>query len=473
MRAGIALLVWMAACAHAKYRCPDRGGPAWIEARSAHFVVQTNLPSEAAISKIGALERLRAGMALLWRTPPEPGAPLDLFLPRNAEESAEFGESPVRIRITRFGELVLVASGEADVVSDPLIKTLMAGTLDGIWRVERVPWLAVGFELYLEGARIDGSDALLGEPSLLALRALREHRGPSPVGWIVDANRPGQIPDPGTSWLLVHYLIDARRAQFVDLLRRLGRGEEEKDALAASFGQFDAGALDDALERYWKEGRIGTARLALPPIDERVQTRALTEAELHGFRADLLMSPDRDDEREEALRHDPTEPRAIAAMSDAERALEAARASALSHPRDWRPWYLLWRYASGLKGDDLDDFLVRKSAPRSAEAEAAISRAASLTANAPMPHLILADLALARSDAALALGEAEIAVRVAPRRALYLDTYAAALAGSGRCSAARAVQQRAVERVESEAALTIRRAIREHFDDYQQRCPGK
>jgi hypothetical protein len=34
------------------------------------------------------------------------------------------------------------------------------------------------------------------------------------------------------------------------------------------------------------------------------------------------------------------------------------------------------------------------------------------------------------------------------------------------------VQQRAVERVESEPALTIRRAIREHFDDYQQRCPG-
>ena len=293
------------------------------------------------------------------------------------------------------------------------------------------------------------------------------------MGWIVDEKRPGQIPDPGTSWLLVHYLIDARRAEFVDLLRRLGRGEEERDAVAASFGQLDADALDDALERYWKEGRIGTARLALPPIDERVQTRALTEAELHGFRADLLRySSETDDEREDALRHDPTEPRAIATMSDAERALEAARASSLSHPRDWRPWYLLWRFASGLKGDDLDDFLVRKSAPRNTEAEQAISRAASLTAN-PMPHLILADLALARSDAALALPEAEIAVRMAPRRALYLDTYAAALAASGRCSAARAVQQRAVERVESEPALTIRRAIREHFDDYQQRCPGK
>jgi hypothetical protein len=67
----------------------------------------------------------------------------------------------------------------------------------------------------------------------------------------------------------------------------------------------------------------------------------------------------------------------------------------------------------------------------------------------------------------------EIAIHSAPTWPLYLDTYAAALAASGRCPEARAAQARAVERVDLEGRLALRRAIRDQLDEYEHRCPGR
>ena len=71
------------------------------------------------------------------------------------------------------------------------------------------------------------------------------------------------------------------------------------------------------------------------------------------------------------------------------------------------------------------------------------------------------------------LREAQIVIRTSPRRPLYLDTYAAALLASGRCPEARAAQARAVEQVDVEDDLAFRRAIRDHLDEYERRCPGR
>ena len=57
---------------------------------------------------------------------------------------------------------------------------------------------------------------------------------------------------------------------------------------------------------------VAPSERSLPPVDDRIEVRTLTEAELHGWRENLLFA---DSERDEALRHDPTEPRALARMS--------------------------------------------------------------------------------------------------------------------------------------------------------------
>jgi len=413
---GLCICIAIAACAHA-FRAPENGGPGWIEARSAHFVLQTDAGAEQATAKLVELERLRAAMTLLWNAPGGEHPPIDIFLPRNADERKEFTPNPVRARIGSFGELVLIASAQDDLYREPRIKRAMAGTLNDLWLLERVPWLATGLEHYLSGVRVDGADVVLGEPSLIALKRLRDHGGPQPISWVVDETRPWASPSVGTSWLLVHYLMDVRRTELIDLLRRLGRGEPEKDALAGTVGRL--GDVDDDLQAYWKAGQLGTMRVALPPVDERVVVRPLPAAELHAWRADLLPNyAESRDERDEARRQDPREPRALVGIKDRADGIAVARAATLAHPDDWRAWYLLWFYASGLEIDDSDDFYLRKAAPRGGEADAAAARAAASSRNEPLPHLVLADLALLQRDAATGLHEAEIVIRNSPRRPL-------------------------------------------------------
>jgi len=472
-RIAIALCVSATACAHA-FRCPERGGPTWVEARSAHFTMQTDSEPEQAIAKLVELERLRAGMALLWQAPHAPFPPIDFFAPRNADEMHEFTDrAPVLVQTASFGDVALVVSAQDDIAGEPIVKSVVSSALDGLWLLERVPWLVTGFTEYLSGVRVDHGEAVFGEPSLLSLKALRDRHGPEPVSWVLDEKRPWAAPDPGTSWLLVHYLMDVRRQELVDLLRRLGRGEPVAPAIASTLGAAIGGdALDDELQAYWKAGRLGTIRLRLPSIDERVTVRTLPEAELHAWRAEFFGLPKKKDEREEARRHDATEPRALVGISDRAEGMAAARAATVARPDDWRSWYLLWWYASRLETDDMDDFYLRKSAPRSAEADEALARAARATTN-PIPHAMLADLALIRHDVETGLREAEVAVRSAPTWPLYLDAYAAALAASGRCPEARAAQARAVERADLEGRLAVRHAIRDHLDEYEHRCPGR
>jgi hypothetical protein len=121
MRLAGALAV-TAARAHAPYRCPERGGPTWIEARSTHFVVQTDLPPETIRGKLVELERLRTAIAMLWSAPPEQHPPIDLFVPRNAQEASEFSDRGPLLALSPFCDQVVVASGGADLAGEPLVK---------------------------------------------------------------------------------------------------------------------------------------------------------------------------------------------------------------------------------------------------------------------------------------------------------------------------------------------------------------
>src|SRR5256885_7544598 len=221
------------ACAHA-FRCPERGGPVWFEASSAHFTMQTDSEPEPAIAKLVELERLRGAMALLWNAPHAPFPPIDFFAPRNADEMHEFtNDAPVLVRSASFGDLALIVSAQDDIAGEPIVKSVISSALDGLWLLERVPWLVTGFTEYLSGVRVDHGEAVFGEPSLLSLKALRDRHGPGPGAWALDEKRPWAVPDPGTSWLLVHYLMDVRRGELVGLLRRPRRAEARPAAPAS------------------------------------------------------------------------------------------------------------------------------------------------------------------------------------------------------------------------------------------------
>jgi hypothetical protein len=84
----------------------------------------------------------------------------------------------------------------------------------------------------------------------------------------------------GRSWLLFHYLFtdDGRRAQIVDYLNRLNRGEAELAAATAAFG--DLKALDKALDAYLKQRQMHYLRITADRLSVgQITVRKLNDGE--------------------------------------------------------------------------------------------------------------------------------------------------------------------------------------------------
>jgi len=67
--------------------CPAKGGPAWRELTSEHFVLRTDLQQEAAQMVLRHLEDARAAMlAVVWPRAPELRGRIDAFALASAAE---------------------------------------------------------------------------------------------------------------------------------------------------------------------------------------------------------------------------------------------------------------------------------------------------------------------------------------------------------------------------------------------------
>ncbi len=72
------------------FRCPARGGPAWRELASDHFVLRTDMSGADAATLLGRLERMRAAVsAALPEAPPTPGR-IEVIAFRSSAEYEEF-----------------------------------------------------------------------------------------------------------------------------------------------------------------------------------------------------------------------------------------------------------------------------------------------------------------------------------------------------------------------------------------------
>lgn len=91
--------------------------------------------------------------------------------------------------------------------------------------------------------------AIVGEPSLLALKYLKQQKGSAPALWLTaDPRATDRFAD--TSWLLVHLLLDAWRSALNDFLRGLALGMEPEKAFNQAFPELAGGRLDGALADY-------------------------------------------------------------------------------------------------------------------------------------------------------------------------------------------------------------------------------
>ncbi|MGC4119645.1 MAG: hypothetical protein QM765_34755 [Myxococcales bacterium] len=447
-------------------RCPESGGRSWLELRTEHFVLKTDLPRDEALETVRALERLRATEArVLGMAADAPGS-LETIVFRDPMTLVDLG--------TDVGGFVWLSGSEqhAVTISFPLRWSLprpffvLAHELAHhllVLRLGAPPprWITEGVAVYLETLELDHrrGQAVVGKPPEL-VRVLHWEQPALPVEalwrWDDDPHpldTEQVAPRYASSWAWIYVLWDGERERFERFLARAAAGEEPRAAFEA---EFTPEVLAKAAPRVANISREVYLRpqlqsVAAPKVEPAVRERSLSTAEVHETFAVVLRNlPSQASgrrhvaqmrvENAKALVHDPHS--LEARLSETEYAktrperLQRAKEVAALHPQQARAWLAVARHARG------------------SERAEALERAESLAHGQPD---LLNDLAWYHVEdgrGATALPLAEEAAKLCPWAANVLDTYAAALALSERCEDAVVQQQRAMRLCESERQRT-------------------
>jgi hypothetical protein len=275
--------------------CPLAAGK-WRELRTAHFVLATDLPADAADELAEQLEvLLGADLVVLGALRPEVPETLRVVAFADVETFRAFVPPPHDGVFVGGGGGVILLRGDlgrvtrASIGAHELMHYLLGRA------IPRHPaWLAEGLATFVEGAGegAAGETLRLGAATPERVWASRTDR--APLGEVLAAPRgPFTAPQYATSWLLVHFLRAKHAERLVAYERRLARGEDPGAAWVAAFPEWDPArpaaldALDRALTRYvrddgeyveerWIGRGEGAFRVAeLTPADVRALCRAL------------------------------------------------------------------------------------------------------------------------------------------------------------------------------------------------------
>ncbi len=496
--AAVALFSLAAGCAHSlSFRCPAEGGAPWLEIQSDHFELKTDVAGDQAARVIRELEMTRTAELGAWDSALDPPVRLEVVVVRTTSEFRELvgdlfpfvegyyaptsrprivaGLFPVGRASASHRWLKLEAQEEAAAGEIPRHELAHHLTSQVLPRQPR--WLGEGMAEYLAAIRLE---TWRGQPvaavGLAGKSAWKASRVPAAA---LFAWRYGEQHHDyyASSWLVVHWLVNRRGADFAAYQRRLARAEEPAAAWKAAFPDLDPAdraamaRLDRELDAYLDSAADAPLRVMLPAAEPQLRRREILPPEVHALRADLflhgLLPPEASKSRAEeevaaSLREDPSGlPVALtlAEVGRREEAIRLGRAAAAARPDDWRGWAML---AGGAA--DRDDL--------AADRLSALRRAAAL----------IPDEAGALNDVAWGLFQAGApgeafplavrAARLAPANSSVLDTYGAILAALGRCQDALVAQRRAVDLLDQRAAPEAAREIRDRLDRIEAQCGG-
>lgn len=463
-------------------RCPDRGGPPWVAYRSAHFVLYTDLARAAASALVDEMETFRALEVRALAGDREVPGRLRVIVPASARTYLALAPPGV------LGYHLVSGLGEPTVVLHPgvigddpeAVAHELAHHLARILYPRQPTWFAEGIAQFAQTVANPDPSLRHSAGLLPRVRATKLRGAPRlPAREILGGTAPPDRQHPDLlalwSWVLYHWLWSERPGQLEDYQARLAAAQDPAAAWVAAFPDLDParpGALDDldaALEAHRRQGVFRTLRVAaaldagftatpVPSADVHVllvEARGYFTAPLHRGRAaivEALAAAARLD-LAEALREDPTQPRAISRLAElaGEPAVADLERASAARPDDWSAWFLL--------GDALED------EDDAAGAEAAYRRAVELEPDgAPALNNLAFLLATAgRHEEADPL--ARRAAALAPWSPDVLDTLAMVTDGLGSCPEALQLQRRAVALLDRDVE-----EIRERLLDYEGRC---
>jgi len=477
----VAALAAAVGCASgAAFLCPARGGPAWRDVGSDHFVLRTDLDLEDATRLLARLERLRtAVVSALFDEVPASRTGVEVVAFRSEKAYRAFAPPGVDAYYLRSagGPPRIVVAGKLDSRQRAMLAHELTHHYLSLVFQRQPRWFSEGLATLMEpvGDQGDGPSMTVGQAPAARLVRLRSPGSRVPtrdlLGW-EGGSTPAHsgLDYYASSWLLVHYLAYRSPERFTDLQQRLVRGESPEAAWRGAFPAWDP-ALPRALESldYQLEAYLaGEAQTRTRQVAETWRkdplVRLIPPPEVHAIRLGLWnIGPDKGApalraEVDEALAEDPDHPLALQHLAalTGEPPLPLARRAVSSHPDDPRAWTFL---ATSLKGEPFD-----------AERIAAYRTAASLAeGNAAALHNLAVEL-LAQGQSGQALPVAREAVRLAPWSPPLLDAYAAVLVDLGQCLKAIEMQQRALEVLPERSNEAAGQALKDRLAQYRVQC---
>ena len=457
----LSLALCLCACAHGVDRSKD--ATAWMELRSDHFEVRSDLPEADARQVVQSLEEARTAMlTVMWPGQAEPPGKLQVVALASVGEVQELASDGINgfFGPDTFGRMTVVTGG-ADAHGLRVVNHELAHALADHYLARQPRWLSEGLACYLETLHLDHGlhRAVVGELDKDRLRFLQSASSTYRGGVLKMAGEFAELPAEEiykfetASWVLVHYLINERRDGLNAYAARLAHGEEPLEAFDAQFPDLDEAAIQLSVHDY-THGE-GTFRMFTLPLGSKtyaMTVKPLPRAEALALVAGLYLPlPGNAGKRAEAisraLQADPLHPLALAASGSV--AAKDAKASAEAHPDDWRAFLLLY----GRSGD-----------------AKALEKASLLSPGNPA---VLAELSRTRGKASRpneALALALQAVALEPNNFDRLDALSWALAGKRRCKEALATELRALEVVPDEIPAQVAAQLRLRAIDLQTRC---
>jgi Tfp pilus assembly protein PilF len=489
--AGALLLAAPAPALPAGIRCSARGGDEWSEYRSKHFLLDTDLSVARAAALVAELETMQALelQALAGEQVEIPGRVRVVALSDPAQFRSMAGgyQWGAYYVVSPSGEptIVIPASPGQGSRAHELVAHELAHHLSWYLFPRQPTWFAEGLAHFVEtlGSAPATRSAPLGSHIQRGERAQGRAIGRAPAWMQEQLTSARPVPprellawqggesesDPGRfhlwSWLLFHWLWNARSRDLSAFEQRLSAGEAPAAAWRASFPDLDPekpeamARLEDQLDRYRRDGRYVFATVSAS-ADTAHSRAPLGPADVHLLLLDARSAWPQGKEREElvraeleeALREDPSQPRAIAwrAQLTGESPVPALQKAVAARPGDAGAWFAL----GAALGED------------PAGREAAYRKAVALNPDHALAHNNLA-WALARAGRMKeALPEANRAADLSPWSPAILDTLAYVAAGLGKCPEALVLQRRAVELLPGREGPELR----EHLAAYERRC---
>lgn len=423
-------------------------GQAWLEVRSPHFDLYTDLEQTAALDMSQALEESRAGLIrVAWRAAADPQGRTQVAVFASEDRFHDYvpDEDTQGVAQSHVGMERLIVTYWDDERPSGLPRVAVHEIAHDLsyWFTPLQPaWYSEGMASFLEGLQYDRvtHQAILGEVPPNMLRVLKTP-GRTAGGTEQLFGAPRAVHEDAwetsrfyfTSWLLVHYLMNHHGEPFYQFQLDLGLLRDWREAWSQRFPKLGPPQLDEGLTLYLDGGQFNyvAEQVELPPFSPRLRT--LSTAEGHGISswiAHRLGARElAERERDAALALEANELNAqrtryqgLRGKAQAGKRLELARQLVQAYPESGEAWLLL-----------------ASSGDSDAERNQALAQARRLMPEHPGVLQLEADGALDAGDAPAALQHTELLIR---RTALTLPVaslHVRALAMNGRCDEARQV----------------------------------